>query len=157
MGGFSWVTARRYAVALLIGALFGAGSASGAAAHDDQGSYGGVRFRVPLSGQEEVPPADADGRGIAWIKVKPSHDRFCYALSVARIDGDITAAHLHQAPAGVNGPIVIPLEPPFDGSSAACVTIDHDLAVAIVTDPEGFYVNVHSTVFPDGAVRGQLP
>lgn len=161
MGAFSSVMTRRglaarSVAALLLAALAGMAMASEAVAASIEGSYGGVRFRVALSGAQEVPPADADGKGIAWLKVKPNRDRLCYALSVSNIDGDVTAAHIHQAPAGVNGPIVVPLQAPISGPVADCTDIDHDLALEIVNNPAGFYVNVHSTVFPAGAVRGQL-
>lgn len=141
--------------AVMVASLIGLVMASPATASRD-GSYGGVRFRVELSGAQEVPPADEDGRGIAKVRVNPDKDRLCYSLAVSNIDGDITAAHIHQAPAGVNGPIVVVLETPSDGPVADCVTIDHALAEAIAANPADYYVNVHSTVFPGGAVRGQL-
>jgi hypothetical protein len=65
-------------------------------------------------------------------------------------------AHIHQAPKGVNGPIVVPLIAPIGGSSAGCATVDPLLGQAIADEPRGFYVNVHTTMFPGGAIRGQL-
>ena len=41
-------------------------------------------------------------------------------------------------------------------TSAQCATADPALAAEIVANPSGFYVNVHTTPFPDGAIRGQL-
>jgi hypothetical protein len=64
-----------------------------------------------------------------------------------------TAAHIHTGAVGVNGPITIPLEPfgtTMTGSAA--------VTPAMVADLEGglWYINVHSTVYPDGEIRGQL-
>jgi hypothetical protein len=39
---------------------------------------------------------------------------------------------------------------------AAGTVTDEELADAILADPANYYVNVHTTVCPDGAVRGQL-
>jgi hypothetical protein len=67
-----------------------------------------------------------------------------------------TAAHIHRGPAGVAGPVVIPLTPPTSGSSSNCVNADPDLIKEIRQNPEDFYVNVHNAPFPAGAIRGQL-
>jgi len=68
----------------------------------------------------------------------------------------VVAAHIHSAPAGVNGPIVVPLVPPTSGSSSDCASVDRDLVLAILQHPENYYVNVHTTEYPGGAIRGQL-
>jgi len=36
------------------------------------------------------------------------------------------------------------------------VTVDATVAAAILAHPKGYYVNVHTAAFPNGAVRGQL-
>ena len=71
------------------------------------------------------------------------------------------AAHIHVAPAGEPGPIVVGLfEGSFAGTDSAsgCVQdVDRALIKAIRKDPAAYYVNVHSTPdFEGGAVRGQL-
>jgi hypothetical protein len=50
------------------------------------------------------------------------------------------------------GPVVVPLNPYTGG----CTDIDRDLALAIIMDPSGYYVNVHNAPYPAGALRGQL-
>ncbi len=65
----------------------------------------------------------------------------------------MTGAHIHEAPAGVAGPIVVPLSPPVgDG----CVPASRELIKEIRKNPESFYVNVHTAGRPAGAIRGQL-
>jgi hypothetical protein len=118
-----------------------------------------VQLRVTgtiLTGAAEVPgPGDADGVGIAGVTVNVHRAKVCYALAVKHIE-PATAAHIHRGPVGVAGPVVVPLDPPSDGFSAACVTVDRQLATEIANDPSGFYINVHNTNFPAGAIRGQL-
>jgi hypothetical protein len=109
-----------------------------------------------LSGAEEVPPADPDGTGFASITLNAGQSSVCWELSVSNI-APAFAAHIHAAPAGVNGPIVVPLSPPTSGSSSGCTeNVDPALIQAIIDRPEQYYVNVHNAEFPGGAVRGQL-
>ena len=68
--------------------------------------------------------------------------------------------HIHVAPAGANGPIVVPLFSGSDSSrlfvQATTVAADPQLAAAICANPSAYYVNYHTTQDPQGAVRGQL-
>jgi len=119
-------------------------------------SAGGRPMVVQMDGAQEAPgPGDPDGSGTAWFWINPGQGTVCYVLEVSNIE-PATAAHIHIAPAGVPGPVVVPLAAPTSGSSSGCTTADRELLVAILVDPAAYYVNVHNAPFPGGAVRGQL-
>ncbi len=128
-----------------------------AAADRLEGSYhGGRPLSTTLLGASEVPgPGDPDGSGFATITVNPGQEEICYELTVTGI-APARAAHIHIAPAGQAGPVVVPLAPPTDGSSSGCATVDRELAKAIMKNPSAYYVNVHNAEYPAGALRGQL-
>jgi hypothetical protein len=118
--------------------------------------HGGAAVRTSLSGGEEVPPRDTPGSGSFVATINPGQGRLCYELSVQDLLAPVVGAHIHSAPAGANGPIVVPLASPTTGFSSGCLDVDRDLLKAIQKDPADYYVNVHTTMFPPGEVRGQL-
>jgi hypothetical protein len=118
---------------------------------------GGVPFTIELTGAAEVNAAgvpnqgDPDGSGTATLTINPGLGQVCWTIEVTGVD-PITAAHIHIAPSTAPGPIVVPLNPYTGG----CTDIDLELALAIITDPSSYYVNVHNATYPAGALRGQL-
>lgn len=118
---------------------------------------GGRKLQTSLTGAAEAPgPGDPDGSGTATVTVNSGQNRVCYKLTVANI-ATATAAHIHEAPPGVAGPVVVGLTAPnASGTSSGCVTVTRALALEILRDPGDYYVNVHNAVYPAGAVRGQL-
>ncbi|QDP18858.1 CHRD domain-containing protein [Sphingomonas xanthus] len=117
---------------------------------------GGRKLNAELTGAAEVPnPGDADGSGSASVTVNPGQKRVCYELEVTGIAA-ATAAHIHEAPAGTAGGVVVTLEAPADGDSSGCVEVSRELALEILKRPADYYVNVHNAEFPGGALRGQL-
>jgi hypothetical protein len=119
---------------------------------------GGQPFRTVLTGAAERPgPGDPDGQGTATITINRGLDEVCWFISVSDITLPAIGAHIHVAPVTDPGPIVVPLTPPdATGTSSGCVAVDGDLAKAIAKDPAAYYVNVHTTDFPAGALRAQL-
>ena len=112
-------------------------------------------FETNLTGAAEVPgPGSPDGSGEAIIDLIGG-DVVCASVHVRGLDTP-TKAHIHQAAAGVAGPIVVELPAPVFNHSFSCQNIDPALYDQIAANPAGFYVNVHTAAFPDGAVRGQL-
>lgn len=117
---------------------------------------GGVRLSTTLLGANEVPgPGDPDGTGTAVLRLNAGQEQICYTLEVSRI-APATAAHIHVAPVGVAGPVVVPLVAPTSGTSSACASVGRELIVSIIQNPEIYYVNVHTSEYPAGALRGQL-
>jgi hypothetical protein len=115
-----------------------------------------TELTAQLDGAQEVPPADPNGSGDAFVFATPSDPgALCYVLFVDRI-GTATVAHIHRGEVGVVGPPVVDLRAPSDGDSAACVQTRERLVARILANPQNFYVNVHNARFPDGAIRGQL-
>ncbi len=99
---------------------------------------------------------DPNGTGEAYVfGIDGDPTTLCYVLTVDRI-APATAAHIHEAPAGQAGPVVITLAPPTGGQSAACASVSKALVKEIRQNPENYYVNVHNAEFPAGALRGQL-
>ena len=117
---------------------------------------GGRPFTTTLTGAAEVPgPGDPDGAGTASLSLNPGQGEVCYELSVSGI-APAVAAHVHVGPAGLAGPVVIPLAAPTEGSSSACASASRELVLAIIQNPQNYYVNVHNAEYPAGALRGQL-
>ena len=109
-----------------------------------------------LNGAREASGGDTNGRGA--FNATLDGGKICFGLSVANIQKPL-AAHIHKAGAGKSGGVVLSLKHPGKGdpgSSSACVPIESALANQIRNTPGGFYVNVHTEAFPDGAIRGQL-
>jgi len=115
--------------------------------------------RANLLGANEVPAntGDPDGTGVFLMKINVQTGKLCYVLSVYNV-GTVTGVHIHRGSAGEEGPVRVELDEPMTGSNAvaACTWVDPDLAVRMADHPRRFYLNVHTTAFPDGAIRGQL-
>lgn len=118
-------------------------------------------FGAVLSGDQEVPPADLDGFGSATVTFSADRTQVTFDVTVSNIGTNITQAHIHRGAAGVNGPIVIGFASAadnfVDGRKQVTVSgVDPALSAEIIGNPANFYVNVHTSQFPGGAVRGQL-
>jgi hypothetical protein len=117
---------------------------------------GGRPLSATLTGAAERPgPGDPDGTGSATVQVNPGQGEVCYELTATGIATPV-AAHIHVGTVNQPGPVVVGLAPPTGGSSSGCASASRELAIAIVQNPENYYVNVHTAEFPAGAIRGQL-
>jgi LPXTG-motif cell wall-anchored protein len=120
---------------------------------------GAMTLAGTFSGGTEVPgPGDTDGAGTAMLTVDTSKNEVCYDLAVTNITLPAAASHIHKAAAGASGPVVVPFDPApgADGKAKACVTGDAAVIADIAANPAQYYVNVHTSDFPAGAVRAQL-
>jgi hypothetical protein len=107
-----------------------------------------------------VPPTTSRASGATLVRINGTTVRFATVIGNPARE-QFVAGHIHVAPVGVNGPIVVPL---FAGVNDRRLftqfdtveDIDAELAAAICADPAAYYVNYHTMEFPGGAVRGQL-
>lgn len=110
------------------------------------------------SGADEAPGPGEEGATIEGdVTIDTETGEITYTVSVAGNAEDVAGAHIHEAPAGTPGPIVVPLdEAAVMAGSEATVTADPALAAEIAASPENYYLNAHSASFPAGFARGQL-
>jgi CHRD domain len=112
-------------------------------------------FTVHMTGSQEVPKGSPTGAGVFRYQLVTKSGLLCFSLTWSKIDSP-TAAHIHKAPKGKAGNIVISLfgTPPVKHSG--CRHASKSLLASIGKDPGAYYVNVHTKKYPGGAIRGQL-
>jgi len=121
-------------------------------------------FNVPLTGAAEGDLAhpvaslgDPDGAGTLKLSINLERKQVCYDFSLSGLDTPMMA-HIHRGPPHHVGPSVVTL---FTGMGSdeltKCIPWTNTRLAEIVAQPSNFYVNVYTTEFPDGALRGQLP
>jgi hypothetical protein len=134
-------------------------------------------FAATLLPANEVPAAtgpETAGSGTATITLNVTRDgsgtitsattTFVVNLAGFPTGTNLTAAHIHPGAAGVAGNPLVNTgltsgEVVINGSGSftkSNVTTAADQAQSIITNPAGFYFNVHTTSNPGGVARGQL-
>ena len=122
-------------------------------------------FVAMLSAENEVPgcPAgeESGAHGVAIVQIDEDTGEIRYRVVATNLPGTIAGspgAHIHVGRAGDMGPVVQPLQLTGrnQGLVASGTATNPALAQAILADPANYYVNVHTTVCPAGAIRGQL-
>jgi hypothetical protein len=113
---------------------------------------GSGAMKVSLTGAEEVPPANTDGKGSGSFRVAED-GTISGAVTTEGVKG--TMAHIHQAAKGQNGPVIVPLMKSGDTYS---VPEGRKLTQAQMDALKAgnLYVNVHSDRYKGGEVRAQL-
>lgn len=142
-----------------------------------------------LTGSQEVPPVTTTATGTATLTISADRTQIAFVLDIPVALANIREGHIHIAPIGTNGPIVldlcttrlvtppagVPLPPtcptaPFTGftgtltaanlrpiSAAVAAAGVNNSAAAVSHILSGdAYVNVHTTAFPGGEIRGHL-
>jgi hypothetical protein len=150
----------RKAYAILIVALVTLAASTVASAREK------TTFTALLTAAAETPPGCPQGvasgaEGFARIKVDAETGEIKYHVFATNLPGTIEGspgAHIHVGRAGQAGDVVLGLE--LTGRESGLVAsgkaTNPALAAAILADPSNYYVNVHTTTCPGGAIRGQL-
>jgi hypothetical protein len=142
-------------------------------------------FGTHLSGVQEVPAVFSDGHGFALVTLNDAQDALTFSLVYFETGSEVTQAHIHFGQPGVNGGIMVffctnlgngpagtsacPNGPGFQsvsgvltaasvGAGAAAQGVGTGNFAGLIEAIESgrAYVNVHTTVFPAGEIRGQL-
>lgn len=137
-----------------------------------------------LSGYNEVPALVSPGAGVFAATINEERTEIEYSIEYEGMSGDVLQSHIHIAQEGVNGSIVVflctnlgngpagtPSCPTREGEVSGTWTVDSvvfanaqgidDRAPALRRVIKAIlngtaYVNVHSTRFPPGEIRGQI-
>jgi len=135
---------------------------------------GGPEFKAELSGDNEVPPVMTDGSGEAKFEVDLTFTSIEFELEVDNGTGIFGAAgaHIHCAPAGQNGPVVVflagavagggfngdvEIKATFTASNIINTACGATIADLVQAFRDGrVYANVHTPANPSGEIRGQL-
>jgi hypothetical protein len=136
-------------VTLVVGALIAGGSALAARTSASK------TITVPMTGAQESPKGSPTGKGTARIALDSTKGQVCFTLAWSKIKPPV-AAHIHKGAKGTAGPIVVPLFTKPPAKHTACVKASRQQITAIIKKPSGYYVNVHTSDYPAGAIRGQL-
>jgi CHRD domain len=132
-------------------------------------------FRAHLSGDQEVPANESLAQGQAIFQLSKDGTELSYKLIVANLD-NVSASHIHIAPAGTNGGVVAFLYPSAPPSVLIPGTTNGVLAEGVIKASNlrgsllgkplsalidamsagNAYVNAHTTAYPGGEIRGQI-
>jgi hypothetical protein len=109
-------------------------------------------YQTVLTSSQEVPPNASTAIGLATIILSDDMTTATYHVEYSGLSAPETAAHFHLAPAGTNGPVIfpLPLGTPKDG--VWLISPAHVTAL----DAMEVYVNVHTTMYPGGEIRGNF-
>lgn len=139
---------------------------AGLATADD----GGRPFSTALSGANEVPAlTDGVHEGSVALTLNQGQGEVCWQFGPITLPAGEELpfmGHIHEAPAGMNGDIVVtlfgmpgpaPAAPTEYPTDVVCQTgVDPELIKAIRQNPDAYYVNLHNSLHPGGVMRGQL-
>ena len=132
-------------------------------------SGGAITYAADLRPTNEVPPANSSAYGSALVTFDPINSMIAFEVNTHGI-ANPTMSHIHRGAAGTNGPVIINFATSagqiaggrVSGAGPVATFQSGNLLASDLTNlanpanAGNFYVNVHSTAFPGGEIRGQL-
>lgn len=113
--------------------------------------------RASLNGAEIVSSSgDQDGSAQAEVSVANTLDQICYDINNIRNLGEITSISINRGERRQTGPVVLRLNRANEGGWKNCVKRSEWLEDALEWRPGNYYVQISTTEYPSGAIRGQL-
>ncbi len=117
------------------------------------GSVLSDEVKVTLSGAQEIPPVTTSASGTGTITVGADKS---VSGSVTTSGVAVTAAHVHEAGPGKNGPIVFPLTKTSDTVWTVPAGVKLTDAQLESYKAGNLYFNIHSAANKSGEIRGQI-
>lgn len=114
---------------------------------------GSASASMTLTGAQEVPPVNTQASGVSRIAVI-GDKTVIGTVEISNLNA--TAAHIHQAPSGQNGPVIITLVKTADTVWSVPGNTMLSSAQFDAYRSGNLYVNVHSAAYPNGEIRAQL-
>lgn len=113
-----------------------------------------TNFIFNLEPGQEVPPVASAGSGSCQVVLAGTF--VSVNCSFQNLSQPAIASHIHNAGAGINGPVILALTP--SNATSGTISGTGDITVAQATDMQlgQMYINLHSTAFPGGELRGQI-
>jgi hypothetical protein len=154
---------RRFSIVALVGVLTALATGTSVSAGENGSDEATMCvYTTQLRAENEVPPTTSAASGLTQIKVR-NDGTIEFKTHIVNPAGErFVAGHIHFGEEGMNGPVVQSLfqggpntEEQIMQSGEASMT-PAGLGAAICADPTAYYINYHTTVFPGGAIRGQL-
>ncbi len=116
-------------------------------------------LQAALSGANEVPPVGTAATGLGVFDLTRHIGNLDFGMDVTGIPS-ATGAHIHEAPIGVNGPVIFDLLAAGGGALGTATTLSGAVSLsatqAITLLNGGYYANVHTVAHPAGEIRGQI-
>jgi hypothetical protein len=122
-------------------------------------------FTAAMDGTQQVPANDSPATGNATLLLGPDQATLDFGITFANLESPPMAAHLHNAPAGQNGPVATDV----NGANIELANLPQDASDTVA--PQTFmvndqfvtqllqgniYANIHTAAFPEGEIRGQF-
>lgn len=120
-------------------------------------------LQATLTGSQEVPPVSTNASGVLFGSYDDVAKTINLAITVSGISqSNLTASHIHRGAVGVNGPAIFSI-----GSGSSYAVLGSQLIKVIVGAPfpaaeeanllsGNTYINIHTTAYPAGEIRGQI-
>lgn len=114
-------------------------------------------FHASLDADQEVEDIMSDATGLASFNLSKTGMQVNYTVVVDGLSGAITGAHLHNAPAGMNGDVIVNLTDDVDGNLISGSFNPQDFPGLLeAMEMDEIYINVHTAANASGEIRGQL-
>ena len=116
-----------------------------------------ISFTANLNGAQETPATSSTALGVAHLTLTPNLDTLLVRVDYTGLGSAYSSAHIHMGAVGVLGGVVFVLPAPTNNIIMDVIT-GSSLTPSVIANlfTNNYYVNIHTTGFPNGEIRGQI-